>query len=396
LIKLIVILLLYTTAAFSQIAVKGDTIYTMDGEPLINGIILINNNKIEKVGKASEISIPSGYTLIEGKIITPGLIDAHSVVGLAGIYNYAHDQDQLEKSDAIQPELRAFDAYNLREELIGWIRQFGTTTLHTGHGPGALASGQTMIVKTAGESLEEVIIDSVSMIAFTLGPSVTSNYQRPGTRSKGVAMLRSQFLKAQEYLIKQNSKEKPARDLKLEALSEVLNGNIPALFTVNKANDILSAIRLSKEFNFKLILDGAAEASLVIDEIKKADIPVIVHPIMGRNYGEMKSASLETASLLYKNGIKTAMQSGYEGYVPKTRVVLFEAAMAHAYGLPFNDALASLTINAAELLGISQRLGSITPGKDADIVIFDGNPFEYTTHVCKVIINGKVVNEECQ
>jgi len=116
---------------------------------------------------------------------------------------------------------------------------------------------------------------------------------------------------------------------------------------------------------------------------------------MVRAYGDYKNASFETASTLNKEGFKFALQSGYESYVPKTRVVLFEAAIANAYGLPFEDALASITTNAAELLGISDRVGSLEPGKDADIVIFDNNPFEYTSHVCKVIVNGKLVKEEC-
>lgn len=396
--KILLFLSVISLNLFPQIAVKGDTVYTMAGEKIINGVVLIKDDKIERVGPAVNISIPGGYKVVEGKVVTPGLIDAHSVVGLSGIYNYAHDQDQLEKSDAIQPELRAFDAYNMREELVKWVRDFGVTTLHTGHGPGALASGQTMIVKTAGENLKEVIIDSAAMIAFTLGSSVSGNYKKPGTRSKGVAMLRAEFLKAQEYSKKNNGDKdkKPARDLKLEALSEVLNGNIPALFTANKATEIMAAIRLAKEFGFKLILDGGAESYLVMDEIKDAGIPVIVHPTMVRNYGDTKNASFETAAALYKNGIKAALQSGYEGYVPKTRVVLFEAAVASSYGLSFEDALGSITINAATILGVDNRIGSLEEGKDADIVIFDGNPFEYTTHVCKVIVNGKIVSEECK
>ena len=170
----------------AQLAVKGKTVYTMAGEPIQNGIILIKNNKIEQVGNENQITIPAGYQIIEGNIITPGLIDAHTVVGLSGIYNYNHDQEQLEKSDAIQPELRAIDAYNKDDKLVDFLLSLGVTTVHTGHAPGALASGQTMIVKTYSESFSDYVIDSVSMVAFTLGNSVKSNYEKPGTRSKEI------------------------------------------------------------------------------------------------------------------------------------------------------------------------------------------------------------------
>jgi imidazolonepropionase-like amidohydrolase len=390
--------LLFAFTLNAQIAIKGKTIYTMNGEPIQNGIILIKDKKIESVGNESQITIPSGYQIIEGNIITPGLIDAHSVVGLSGLYNYQHDQEQLEKSDAIQPELRAIDAYNKNDKLVDYLLSLGVTTIHTGHAPGALASGQTMIVKTYSESFTDYIIDSVSMVAFTLGNSVKSNYEKPGTRSKGVAMLRQEFFKAIEYGKKINNgkpDEKPARDLKLETLLRVLNGELPALFSVNRAVDIMAALRLSEEFKLNIVLDGLAEAYLVTEELKKSNFPIILHPTMMRAYGDYKNVSFETASNLHKEGFKFALQSGYESYVPKTRVVLFEAAVANAYGLPFENALASITIDAAELLGISNRVGSIEIGKDADIVIFDDNPFEYTSHVCKVIVNGKVVKEEC-
>ncbi|OGU48148.1 MAG: hypothetical protein A2000_16275, partial [Ignavibacteria bacterium GWB2_36_8] len=367
---LIVVIIFFSSVNINaQIAVWGDTIYTMAGEKIVNGIILIKDGKIEKVGLQNEITVPADYKKIAGKIVTPGLIDAHSVVGLSGIYNYEHDQDQLEKSDAIQPELRAFDAYNMREKLVGFVRNLGITTLHTGHGPGALASGQTMMVKTFGETLKDVIVDSVTTVSFTLGSDVSSNYKKPGTRSKGVAILREEFIKAKDYIEKiKNAKEekKPSRDLKLEILAKVLSGEVLAMFTVQRAPEIMTALRLQQEFGFKLILDGAAESYILINEIKEIPLRgIILHPTMVRNYGDTKNVSLETAATLKKEGITFALQSGYEGYVPKTRIVLFEAAIANANGLPFEDALATITINAAKILGIEDRVGSIETGKDA-------------------------------
>lgn len=372
-----------------KIAVKGETVYTMAGDPISNGVVLINNGKIERVGAG--LNIPSGYEVHEAAVVTPGMIDAHSVVGLAGHLNQEHDQDQLERSHAIQPHLRAIDAYNAREALVKYLLSLGITTVHTGHGPGALISGQTMLVKTNGETVEESLIDSTFALAFTLGSVVGRNYKTPGTRSKGVAMLRQQLIKAQDYLEKRNDPEKSAdlkRDLKMDALADLLEGKIYALITAHTSSDIMSAIRLRDEFGFKMMLDGAAESYLLIDEIKEADVPVIVHPTMIRTFGDSKNASMETAAKLHEAGIPIAFQSGFEGYVPKTRVVLFEAAVAVANGLDRIAALEKLTIDAARLLGISDRVGSLERGKDADVVLFDGDPFEYTTHVTLVIVDG--------
>jgi len=385
-------------SSLAQLAVKGDVIYTMAGAPIQNGVVLISGGKIERVGSATEISIPTHYKVITAKVVTPGLIDAHSVVGLSGIFNYNHDQDQLEKSDPIQPELRAVDAYNANESLVGFLRDFGITTLHTGHGTGALISGQTMIVKTHGSTVEQALVKPVSAVAFTLGATVQDNFQKPGTRSKGVAMLREKFIEAQDYARKMNSKDpskRPTRDLKLEVLADILDRKIPALVTANKAPDIMTALRLQKEFGFKMILDGVAEAYLVLDELKAANVPVILHPTMVRTYGDTRNASFETAAKLKQAGIKFALQSGYESYVPKTRLVLYEAALAVANGLSLEDGLRTITIDAAEILGVSNRVGSLEKGKDADVVCFDGDPFEYTSHVCQVIINGILVKEHC-
>lgn len=375
----------------AQIAVQADTIYTMEGPKIENGIVLVNEGQIEAVGSASEIDIPSNYETHQAAVVTPGLIDARSTVGLSGIYNQDSDQDQLETSDAIQPHLRAFDAYNAREELVKFVLDKGITTVHTGHGPGALASGQTMISKTPYQNVGEALLDSSTTVAFTLGSGVGRNFDKPGTRAKGVAMLRQKFTEAEEYLEKQGSDNPPPRNLEMETFAEILRGDISALITAHRSNDIMSALRLQEEFDFDLILDGASEAYLLIDEIKEAGIPVTVHPTMIRPGGDSENASMKTAAKLHEAGIPFAFQSGYEGYVPKTRIILYEAGLAAAYGLPREAALEALTIRSAELLDISDRIGSLGEGKDADLVLFDGDPLEYTTHVTSVIVDGEVV-----
>jgi imidazolonepropionase-like amidohydrolase len=439
------------------IAVRGETVHTMAGAAIRDGVVLIRDGKIERVGAASQVQVPAGYRVISARVVTPGLVDAHTVVGLSGYLNQPHDQDQVERSAAMQPELRAVDAYNAREELVAWLRRHGVTTIHTGHGPGALISGGTMIAKTVGETADEAVMVADAMIAVTLGPDAyAAGGRAPGTRAKEIALLRQELIRAQEFVARGargaaggaaraagtaagpdpaavpprpdeqvgargttdttapvgRPAEAPAagqggaasagggggggsdaaRDLRREAFARVIRRETPLLVTANRAHDIVSALRLAREFNVRIVLDGAAESYLVVDEIKRAGVPVIVHPTMYRATGESENLSMETPATLRRAGIPVALQSGYEPYVPKTRVVLFEAALAAANGLRPEEALALVTIDAARLLGIAARVGSLEAGKDADVALFDGDPFEYTTHVTNVIVDGRVVS----
>jgi imidazolonepropionase-like amidohydrolase len=384
--------------AGQQLAVRGETVYTMAGPEIKDGVVLIRDGKIERIGPASQVKIPDGYQTLTARVVTPGLIDAHTVVGLAGYLNQPHDQDQLERSAPMQPELRAVDAYNGRERLVEYLRSFGVTTIHTGHGPGALISGQTMIIKTQGDVDDpRAVLNPSAMIAVTLGNNgLAPQGKSPGSRSKMIALLRAELLKAREYQTKLAGPEdkRPGRDLHLEALVRALKGETPLLVNANRANDMLSALRVAKEFNLRIILDGAAESYLVVEQIKAAGVPVILHPTMARATNDAENLSFETAAALRKAGIPVALQSGFEGYVPKTRVVLFEAAVAAANGLSFTEALSSITSDAARILGIAARVGTLEAGKDADLALFDGDPFEYTTHITGVVIDGRVVSQE--
>ncbi|MBX3412430.1 MAG: amidohydrolase family protein [Pirellulales bacterium] len=387
--------------AHAQVAVRGKIVYTMSGPPIEDGIVMVEKGKISALGRADQIRVPEGYRTLEAAVVTPGLIDAHATVGLTGILNIPHDQDQLESTTPIQPELRAIDAYNPREDLIEWIRSFGITTVHTGHGPGELMSGQTMVVKTAGNNVEETLLVDTTAIASTLSTEAKKNSGSPGTRGKMMAMLRAELIKAQEYQAKQEraaaAKDEnaapPTRDLRLETLTRVLKRELPLLVTAHRAQDISNALRLAREFDIKLWLDGGAESYLLIDDLKGAGVPVILHPAMARAYDDQANQSFTTAAKLVEAGVPVALQSGYEAYVPKVRVVLFEAAIFAAHGLPKEKALAAITIDAARLLGVQDRVGSLEVGKDGDIALYDGDPFEYSTHCTGVIINGKIVSE---
>jgi imidazolonepropionase-like amidohydrolase len=386
-----------------DIAVRGEMVYPVTGAPLENGVVVVRGGKIAAIGPSGRVRIPPGIEVAEAAVVTPGLIDARSVVGLAGYLNQPHDQDQIERSEPIQPELRAIDAYNTREMLIDWLRSFGITTIHTGHAPGEVISGQTMIAKTAGDTLAEAAMVPLAMVAATLGEGAVvvegSSRKTPGNRSKAVALLRAELVKARTYADKKTSQatdedqDPPARDLRMDALSAVLEGDVPLLITAHRHHDIITALRIRDEFGFRLVLDGAAEAYLVLEELKSANVPVLVHAPMVRAFGERENVSFNTPASLATAGVPFAFQSGFEGYVPKTRVVLFEAAIAIQHGLPFDQALASLTIDAARILGIDERVGSLEVGKDGDLALYDGDPFEYTTHAVGTVIDGVRVSD---
>lgn len=386
---LLMLVMLPAERVSAQVAVKGETVYTMNGNPISNGVVLINNGVIEQVGTQNRVQIPDGYEVYEAKVVTPGMIDARSVVGLAGYYNQAHDQDQLETSDAVQPELRAYDSYNAREFLVEYLRGKGMTTIHTGHGPGAVISGQTMIVKTRGTTVEQASIVDTKMLSMTLGSMVRGNFSSPGTRSKTVSVLRQELVRAEDYAAKRAEGENNGTDLKMEKLADLIDGEVTALVYAQTAHDIMTALRIQREFGFDMVLEGAAEAYLVLDEIKEAGVPVVIHPTMVRPSGEAKNSSFETAGKLHEAGVPIAFQSGFEGYVPKSRIARYEAAIAAANGLGMENALYAMTKGAAEILGISDRVGSIERGKDADLVLFDGDPFEYLTRVEAVFIDGE-------
>lgn len=392
--------LLAASAAAQDLAVKGQVVHTCAGAPIRDGVVIVRGGRIAAIGPAATTAIPAGIRTISAAVVTPGLVDAHSVVGLAGYLNQPQDQDQHDTSAPIQPELRAIDAYNARERLVEWVRGFGVTTIHTGHSPSALISGQTLIAKTRGDTVEEAVIVPRAMIAATLGSDAKEEGKgkSPGTTAKQVAMLREAFLGAADYQRKldaagTDATKRPDRDLRKEALADVLARRVPLLVTAQRHTDIDSALRLQKEFGFDLVLDGAAEAYVVVDAIRAAKVPVIAHAPMARFWGDLENASRETPSKLRDAGIPFAFQSGFEDYVPKTRVVLYEAAVAAAHGLGQEGALRAITIDAARILGVDARLGSLAAGKDGDLALYDGDPFEYTSHCVGTVIEGVVVFE---
>jgi imidazolonepropionase-like amidohydrolase len=257
-----------------------------------------------------------------------------------------------------------------------------------------LISGQTMVVKTLGGAADEDALKPAAMTSVSLGSAGTTDQagKSPGTRSKAMAMLRAELLKAQEYARKlalPDETKRPARNLRMEAMLRALDGTQPLLITAHRQQDIMSALRLAAEFDLSIVLDGCSDAPMVLDEIKAAGFPVLLHPTMARSFGDLENLSMETAAKLRAAGVPFAIQSGYESYVPKTRVVLFEAAVAAGKGLGFEGALVAVTLEAARILGMANQIGSLEVGKDADLALYDGDPFEYTTRCLAVFINGR-------
>ena len=373
------------------IFVFGEEIHPVTQPVIRNGVVVVEDGTIQAVGPASMVDGREADRVIQASVVVPGFVDARATVGLTGQFNHEHDQDHLDTSEAMQPELRAIDAYNWKERLVEWVRGFGVTTVHTGHSPGELISGQTCIVKTAGRGLQDDLVQTCWGVSATLGEGAQRSGSSPGNRSKAVAMLRQAMIAAEERLKNRSERGEGNlfRNLREEMLEDIASGERPLIVHADRAFDISAALRLKEEFGLDVVLESAAEAHGMIDAIKAANVPIFLHPTMARGSGERLNVSFTTAAKLREAGVPVAFSTGYEAYVPKVRVLVFEAAMAIPYGLSREDALAMITIEPAKILGIQDRVGSIEPGKDADLAFFDGDPFEWVTHCEGVMIDGR-------
>jgi len=398
------------SGAFSQkIAVAGDKLYSaggdhQDGKP---GVVLIENGKI--VGIAEGNKIPDGYQRMQAAYVTPGLIDAKTTAGISGEYNIPADQDQDEETDPNTADVRAFDSFNPSERLVEYIITYGITTIQVTPGLANPVAGQAAIFKTRGPSsslmtAEEMAVKPVSALVFDLGEFPKQVYGKrnkpPETRMMTAEIIRKALVDAETYQRKwedwnksdkKDSSKQPASDLKLESVSRVLRGELPAIFNAYREDDIATALRLAKEFELKPVISSATEGYLMRDTLKSSGASVLAGPTLQRLDGlETMNATLENAALLADAGIPFALMTGYESYVPKNRVLLFEAGIAAAHGLGFERTLRATTIDGARILGIADRVGSLEKGKDADVVLYDGDPFEYTSHVTAVLVNGRI------
>jgi imidazolonepropionase-like amidohydrolase len=281
-------------------------------------------------------------------------------------------------------------------------------------GPRNPIAGIAGIFKTAGpnspfRTVDQLTLQLNSAMVFNLGDTPKevygSKHKAPVTRMKTAEMIREALLQAMQYqekwdkwkLEKSDPAKRPTLDTKLAALAGVASGKTPAIFNVYRADDIDTAIRIGTEFHLKYMLASVTEGYLIRDKIRQAGVPCLVGAIMQPFENlQTANATYENAELLQQAGIPIAIMTGYEGYVPKSRVLLFETAIAVANGLGMEPALRAMTISAAKILGIDDKIGSLAKGKDADVVVFDGDPFEYTSHVEQVLVQGAVTYQKRQ
>jgi imidazolonepropionase-like amidohydrolase len=392
-----------------NVAVLADHLYTMaDGAQGGPGLVLIRDGKIEAVRPGPHQQSPEGYTALKAAFVIPGLIDADTTAGISGAYNIQADQDQDEASDPNTADVRTLDSFNPNERLLTILNQYGVTTVQSAPGPRNPIAGRAGIFKTAGPSsgtatVEQLVVRQESAMVFNLGETPKLTYGKkekaPTTRMKTAELIRRALSDAKAYDEKWDKWKKdgsdiskqPARDMKLEALVPVVEGKLPAIFNAHRADDIDTAIRIGNEFHLRYMLASVTEGYLIPDAIRRAGVPCLAGPVMQR-FGSLETANatFENPVILKRAGIPVALMTGYEGYVPKNRILLFEAGIAAANGLGMEQALRMVTADAAKILGIDDRFGSLAPGKDADVALFDGDPLEYTSHVLTVLTSGQV------
>ncbi|MFO0912870.1 MAG: amidohydrolase family protein [Pirellulales bacterium] len=378
-----------------RFVVLAGEIHTVAQGTIQDGAILVEDGKIAYVGPRANWTIPDDVPVTHARTVTPGLIDAHSVVPLMGEYNIPADQDGDENSDPQQASLRVLDAFNPAEPLQRFLLRQGVTVVHACPGRLNAIAGQTGVFRTHGKTADSMVIRFPHGMMFNLGVPPKTAYpgRFPSTRMGTAGLIRKALGDAAQYVRGQklpDADKRPERNLAQEALADVLAGKTVALFCAQRADDLLTATRLTKEFNLQGTLALASDGYLVADQLAAAKLPVIVHPTMQRvGDDETYRSYLGNAADLSDKGLLLAISSGVEDYVPKTRVVRQEAAVAMVYGLGFERALRSVTLDAAKILKIDDRYGSLEVGKVADLVLYDGDPFEYTTRVQRVFVGGE-------
>ncbi|MCX7653286.1 MAG: amidohydrolase [Fervidobacterium sp.] len=379
----------------SRILIKSGTVVSITQEPFV-GDILIENGKIARIGKGLEIDVDDVVDA-SGKYVLPGFIDAHSHIGLyeEGI---GFAQDGNEMTDPITPDVRAIDAFNPYDVAIKHALNGGFTTVMIVPGSANVIGGQGAILKFKSNIVDYCVLKSPAGLKMATGENPKRVYgdmkKMPSTRLGIAALMRNYFMKVQDYIEKKKRAiEKDGvfldRDPKLEIGELVLKGVIPARVHAHRAQDIATAIRIAKEFNFKIVIEHGTEAYKIADYLKENDVPVVVGPFGFRTKIETKDLTYENVKILNEKGVLCAIMVDHP--VTHLEFANMHAALAMKYGARKEDILKMLTINPAKILGIDDRVGSIDVGKDADIVIWDNDPFTPQAKVEKIFIEGKEI-----
>lgn len=399
------------------LVIKADHILTISQGELSPGMILIENGKIREIGKSISAEIPDDTPVIDvtqaESWVTPGLIEAHTILGTSSRYS-GFNSDETSNPNTAQ--LLIIDGINPFDKRIKNTRMAGITAALIAPGRQNVIGGQPAVLKLKGKTVTDMTLLSPAGVKFSLGEGPKNTYgskgRLPSTRMGSAYVMRKALIDAQEYAQKQadflkqqktDTKKKkneqqqtqaapPKRNLQMEPLTKLLNQELTAFIECYRADDIMTALRIIDEFKLKAVLVGCTEGYRVSDEIAKREIPVIVSPFgVGPRRMETKDLRIDTSAVLAEAGVKVIIKSDEVLGMGSLRELPLHAALAVKGGLDRNSALRAITINAAEVLGVAHRIGSLEKGKDADLVIFNGRPLHYRTRVDYVIIDGQVV-----
>ena len=386
-----------------MILIKNGHVKTMAGADLDCGDVLIENGKIKEVGVG--LTAPEGTQVIDaaGRLVTPGIVEAHCHIGLDNEGMGWEGRDFNEMVDPCTPHLRAIDSINPMDEAFENAVKAGVTTAVTGPGSANVLGGTFAAIKLYGRRVDDMIVkEPVAMkAAFGENPKrVYSNAKKaPTTRMGTAGVLREILFKAKRYMEEKEEAEKnggklPPFDMKLEALIPVLRREIPLKAHAHRADDIFTSIRIAKEFDLRLTLDHCTDGSLIADELAKEGYPAFVGPSLGQKTKiELLNKSFETPGVLTKAGVEVSIIT--DAPVIPLQYLPLCAGMAAASGMDYEDAWKAITINPAKANGIADRVGSLECGKDADVVIFEGDPLrDVSAHAAVTLIDGKIIYSE--
>lgn len=370
-------------------------IKTMEGRDFADGYVEIADGKIVSVGDMEDCPGAEGEILdVQGSLVMPGIIEAHCHMGITEEKKGMEGDDCNENVNPVTPWLRSIDAINPMDAAFNDALQAGITAAMIGPGSANVVGGQFAFVKTHGRCIDRMIVKAPAAMKVAFGENPKVNYSgqgtSPSTRMAIAAMLREELTKAAAYMKKREKNRDGEIDLRYECWLPVLRGEIPLKAHAHRADDILTAVRIAKEFHLRMTIDHCSEGHLVAEDLKRAGFPAIVGPDMAsRNKIEVQNMAFKTAGILSNYGILTAITTDHP--VSKIQFLPICAGLAVKAGMAFEEGLRAITINAARICGVANRVGSLAPGKDADIAVFTGNPMEIFTETLYTLIDGKIV-----
>lgn len=371
-------------------ALVNATVYTVGGPVLESGTVIIKDGKIAAVG--SNLAIPPNCRVYDcqGMVITPGFIDASTRLGIHEDGNGQIGYDEDEATQAVTPHLRAIDALYPKDVAFDDAVKAGVTTAMVEPGNSNVIGGICALVKTCGDTVEDMLIDG--RVALKVSLAGTPPYlHKPRGRSEAVALFLRELQKARDFLVKQETAHEESDeelDERLRPVVELLRQKLPAVVYAPYNHDIVNALEIARDWGFKLIIERAAEGHLVLEELQAAGVPVIAGPITAAKTLSLANATTRMPALLANAGVRVALTTNHPHF--PVRYLFVQAATAARDGMDIDEALKSITLYPALIWGIADRVGSIDPGKDADLVVWDNHPFAVCAKVQGVFIDGQL------